>query len=379
VGSVREKHGAWYWERYIDKKQKMERLGSTAELVNKQAAVDEANRRWHAAPPTPAGDTNGTNTRIADFAENYWLPMTKETTAASTHGEWFRSWNRTLKAHVGALTFAQYRTSYASDFFNTQARSGGAKGQGLAQNSVKHLREQLSHLFAYAVERDLLMVNPIHGAKQRVDGREAVTQIYTFEETVRILAALDGPGTAKEHAVMTLALYCGMRRGEISGLRWQDVNLTDGYLRVEQAAWQGKAKATKTKQSRRPVTLGPVAVASLARWRQQSRDGATYVFENEAHGPLELGTFSSRHLRAVFKVLNLKWRGYHAGRRCSVTEVRNATPDRRLQAAIHGHSVEVADKHYDDGPDAAAQRALMLALDAKLAAAITDSNGQRVQ
>src|SRR3954471_16837446 len=51
IGSIRERHGAWHWEYYVERKRKMERLGSTDArdsdyLKNKQEAVDAANKRF---------------------------------------------------------------------------------------------------------------------------------------------------------------------------------------------------------------------------------------------------------------------------------------------------------------------------------------------
>ena len=76
------------------------------------------------------------------------------------------------------------------------------------------------------------------------------------------------------YMIAALALSTGMRRGELLGLRWQDVDLNSGTLRVVQSLEQTKAglrfKAPKTKHGRRTIALPPSIVAELrTHWKQQ--------------------------------------------------------------------------------------------------------------
>jgi integrase len=76
------------------------------------------------------------------------------------------------------------------------------------------------------------------------------------------------------YMIAALALSTGMRRGELLGLRWQDIDLNSGTLRVVQSLEQTKAglrfKAPKTKHGRRTITLPPSIVAELrTHWKAQ--------------------------------------------------------------------------------------------------------------
>jgi integrase len=76
------------------------------------------------------------------------------------------------------------------------------------------------------------------------------------------------------YMIAALALSTGMRRGELLGLRWQDIDLNSGTLRVVQSLEQTKAglrfKAPKTKHGRRTITLPPSIAAELRmHWKQQ--------------------------------------------------------------------------------------------------------------
>src|SRR5690606_36837958 len=83
--------------------------------------------------------------------------------------------------------------------------------------------------------------------------------------------------TAKDHIhfiVFSLGVYTGMRRGEILGLRWKDINLDKGYLIINQTLnWTRSGiifqSSPKTKSSNRMVKLDEFLLADLrARTKQ---------------------------------------------------------------------------------------------------------------
>jgi integrase len=89
-------------------------------------------------------------------------------------------------------------------------------------------------------------------------------------QTAAVLGALRSTPLALP---VLLAVTTGMRRGEILGLRWQDVDLDGGVVTVQQALEETRAgvrwKQPKTARGRRLVTLPTVAVEALRRYREQ--------------------------------------------------------------------------------------------------------------
>jgi integrase len=381
-----EKHNAWYWDVYENKKRKMIRLGSSREnepdyLANKQAACNKANElhaereklakqqgQQQEAPPTG-------NITIAEYAECEYLPWAQRNKAASTYHCYRKIWNNPLKAHFGRRKLNEYRPYMATAFLGSLA----LVGQG--RNTIAHTRAVMSGIFAHAVGGGHLELNPIAGAQQREKVKEPEeTQHYELSEMALILAALDREETARQHSVMALA-FIGLRRGEISGLRWADVNLANGSLWVRRSAWQGiAAERPKNRKSIREVTLGTVVTKSLTRLRRLYAPINDYVFENEAGNPLDLGLYSARVLRPTLSERGVNcWKGYHSGRRGVETEMQRYTNGNSQITSYHfGHSKEVADAHYIKPlPDETKRAAL--AFDAALATLLADNSGQIVQ
>ncbi len=387
-GSVREKFNAWYWDVYENKKHRMIRLGSSREtdrdyLGGKQAAVNKANE-LHAEREKLAKEhheqeapRNG-NIVIAEFVTGVYLPWAQGELADSTYHGYSRVWNNPLKAHFGQRKLNEYRPYMATEFLSSLSRSG------LAKNTISHSRAVMSAIFAHAISIGHLDMNPIAGAKLLNKPKPSVpTEHYDLSEMALILSALDNDETARHHSVMALA-FIGLRRSEISGLRWADINLANGSLWVRRSAWQGKAsERPKNSQSIRQVTMGAVATKSLERLecqRRLSTPKSDYVFENEVGNPLELGLYSSRVLRPTLEARGVKcWKGYHSGRRGAETEMQRYTNGNSQITSHHfGHSKEVADAHYTKPlPDATKNAAL--AFDAALTRAIADNSGETIQ
>ncbi len=89
-------------------------------------------------------------------------------------------------------------------------------------------------------------------------------EILTPEQITATREALQGH---QLHPIVSLALATGMRRGELLGLQWGDIDLDAGTLRVERSVEETKAglrlKPPKTKRGRRNISLPLSAVAML--------------------------------------------------------------------------------------------------------------------
>jgi integrase len=99
------------------------------------------------------------------------------------------------------------------------------------------------------------------------------SQIFTPDEFSAFIDAIQGD---RFEALYLLAITTGMRQGEILGLRWSDVDLTQGMLRVRGTLGPGEHGGlalgqTKTQSSRRTLALVPDVVDALKRrWKEQA-------------------------------------------------------------------------------------------------------------
>jgi integrase len=138
----------------------------------------------------------------------------------------------------------------------------------LSAHTVLHVHKVLKLALGFAVKTGTLSRNvaTLVGTPQPEHREMSVLQPGEAE---RLLEGLRGHSL---YPIVALALYTGMRRGELLGLQWGDVNLDKGTIRVERSLEQTKAagiqiKATKTEAGRRTIALARKAIEVLREHR----------------------------------------------------------------------------------------------------------------
>ena len=110
---------------------------------------------------------------------------------------------------------------------------GENAARGLSAQTVKHHHRVLSQALREAVLLQLLTRNPCEAVKPpRPVQREM--NVLDQEATARLLREVEHLAI---HMPILLAVTTGMRRGEILGLRWKDINLDAATLSVCQTLW----------------------------------------------------------------------------------------------------------------------------------------------
>jgi integrase len=101
-------------------------------------------------------------------------------------------------------------------------------------------------------------VNPTDGLRLPAVrcGRDRIASPAEAERLLQVLTAADRP-------LWATALYAGLRRGELMGLRWQDVDLVQGVLHVVRA-WDPKEREMVTPKSKAGIRRVPIPAALRA-------------------------------------------------------------------------------------------------------------------
>ncbi len=177
-----------------------------------------------------------------------------------------------VRPHLGKAPIQKLRTIDFATLYG-KLQSPKPDGAGLAPRTVGHVHRLLHRIFGHAVKWSVIGRNPVSAADPpRVRGVEI--QILAPEEIKQVLAALLG---RRIYSVAVIALATGMRRGEIVALRWGDVDLDGGKIKVERSLEETKAglafKEPKTKAGRRLVAIPVSIVAELRQhWRAQQEE-----------------------------------------------------------------------------------------------------------
>ncbi len=212
-----------------------------------------------------------------------WMQLVEKTLAPSTLvGYRHMLRNRLLPAlqhiqldrlqpkHIAAFYDNLSRASRLDVYLDDEARRLGAAIPPISSNSqLKHHR-LLSLILQEAVYRGLIPMNPTRSVRPpraiRTEARH-----YDEADVPRLLGVLTKE-PLRFQALVAVALTTGARRGEITGLKWEDIDWERKQIRICRAAYlvagekQG-IKSTKTGQVR-VVPLVEPAKSLLERWRE---------------------------------------------------------------------------------------------------------------
>ncbi len=168
--------------------------------------------------------------------------------------------------HLGAKLIQQLKPAHIEAWHATLRANGRKGGGGLSARTIGHAHRVLSKALRDGVKFDLAMRNAA--------GREGQAAPKVMAEEIAIIPADKiGETLAKLrgraiYSKVIVALFTGMRRGELLALRWSCVDFDAKEIRIRESLEETKAhgvrfKATKTKSGRRDVTLPNIVVDTL--------------------------------------------------------------------------------------------------------------------
>jgi integrase len=135
----------------------------------------------------------------------------------------------------------------------------------LARGSKAKIRNIMSALYSHAIRWEWADRNPISSVRQSAK-RQRTPEILTPEEIMAILKELSDP----LRTMVELEAFTGLRRGEMIGLKWEDVDFKNLILHVRRSVVAMVEGAPKTEASRKEMPLDAQLAESLWSWRQRS-------------------------------------------------------------------------------------------------------------
>jgi integrase len=135
-------------------------------------------------------------------------------------------------------------------------------------NATKaRIRNLMSALFNHAIRWEFTDRNPITGpvrgsGVRQSSKREHIPEILEIEEMRALLAELG----LRERVLVFLDMVTGLRRGELTGLQWGDVDFQNLLLRVERSVVDLVVGKCKTEASKKPVPIDEYLAQDLREW-----------------------------------------------------------------------------------------------------------------
>jgi integrase len=137
--------------------------------------------------------------------------------------------------------------------------------QELSDGSKAKIRNIMSAVFSHAIRFEIADKNPITPVRQSAK-RTKVPVILDPAELKRLFGELG----IRERAMIIVDALTGIRRSELMGLQWRDLDFIGGRIEITRSIVDQVIGKCKTETSRKPVVMDEHIQQSLIAWRQES-------------------------------------------------------------------------------------------------------------
>jgi integrase len=280
-----------------------------------------------------------------------WLDTITTEISPKSHERYSEIVENFLVPALGNLPLVKLAPSHIQEAYNRWAVGGRRDGKsgGLSPLTRRYIHSVLRSALGRAVEQQLLARNPPEAFKKRLpkaERKEMAT--LTTEQSACLLEAIK---ETRIYWPTLIALSTGMRRGEILALRWKNIDLDRGVLRVVESLEQTKAglrfKAPKTEKTR-AVTLPAFAIEELRQLkRQQAKEMLSVGVRQTGHSlacahadgqPIQPRSLTHEFAKQVKRVKDLPRVRFHDLRHSHATQLLLSGVHPKIAQERLGHS-----------------------------------------
>ena len=224
----------------------------------------------------------------------WWIDAAEKLSISGKTAERYRALiHAQIHPHLGSTLLQKLKPADIAAWHGTLLSRGAVNGGPLSARTVGHAHRVLHKALSDGVRQEIVSRNV--AAVIPPPKVQDVEMVALTADQVRAVVAALRESAIYPHVVVLLAT--GLRRGELMGLRWGDVDLEAGTLRIERAVEKTakglRVKAPKTANGRRTIRLPAAAVDVLRQHRKQQLEQRlvlglgklpddAYVFGDEA-------------------------------------------------------------------------------------------------
>jgi len=258
---------AFYYIR-VNGKRRQRSKGSFRRKADAEAWLREELRR------VDEGRASVPNKLTVGGVLDQWLEAVATRVEQSTWSGYERDVRLRLKPHLGDIRLDDLQPSHVVAML-TELRKPGADlrqkhtAKALRETTLQHTFDTLRAGLNWAVKSRLLGYNPALDVDR--PQRQAVEmQVWTFDELGQFMVHVS---SKRFYPLLRLAAFTGMRRSELLGLLWRDVDLHSAIVRVRRARIKDgyemvDKERPKSSRGRRSIDIDPTTVDVLRQWQR---------------------------------------------------------------------------------------------------------------
>jgi integrase len=266
------------------------------------------------------------------FVNEVYLPFGRRSWKESTAGTSEQIIKSHLVSEFGKVLLHALRREELQDFLDRKALA-------LSASVVSHLRWFLNAIFKLALSDGVVLSNPAAVLKipRKCQPGRAMRPL-TEMEVETYLGVFD----LREKLISRLAIFEGLRPGEILALRWK--GLAEGSVRIEQRIYKRVLNTPKNGKAREGgISDGTIAL--IQEWAELAEDPSLdgFVFPSERRTtPLSLDNLWRRHMLPKLEKIDLEWATFQVLRKTNASLSKKAGVDPKVASDQRGHGIGVS-------------------------------------
>lgn len=204
----------------------------------------------------------------------------------------------------------------------------------LARSSVRQMRILLHEVFKSAIKDGYMEKDPTASSRLVLPSKKEVREALETDEFINVIRQIDKlePSDARLIALMT---FTGMRRNEVLGLRWEDIDFGGGLIHIQRGVtFTSNQPIVGTPKSRAGFRDIPITAHLMPHLCPARKSG--YVIGDGIH-PITQSAYD-RAMERINKTINLYGATAHIFRHSYLTFLGSINTNIKTIQAIAGHS-----------------------------------------
>ena len=280
---------------------------------------------------------------LGEWLDN-WIDSYGKLNLRSSTIKGYRKFIAQIKRYLGDKQIRKVSTADIQDMYNQLSRNGRLNpdcngNNTLSASTVRHIHMVLHEALDAAVSEKMIAKNPTQGAVIPKN-RKTEMRVLNEEQLNRFMDTIEKDPLWYDFFYTEITT--GLRRGEICGLRWEDLDLRNGTLHVRRTV-SGHDKEninqgeTKTEAGKRPILL-PQSTFEILK-RRKSTSYSEWIFPEFLNPELPVSPHSAyRRLKKILEEGELPDIRFHDLRHTFATHAIKSGIDAKTLSGLLGHT-----------------------------------------
>jgi len=277
------------------------------------------------------------NKTIEELTKEFLKEKSKENLKQSTLSRYTFIAERHIKPYFKDITVTDLTNETINNFVKYKLTNGSIQGKALSAKTIKDIISVLKQIIRNHCNFKIEIKNPSC----------IQTEINVFTETeYNKLKTYLSIGTDSPKLGIIIAMLTGIRLGELCALKWENIDLENGVIKINKTIQRIKS-TDKTKKSKTQIIIDtpksitstrtiPLPLILISKLNEFKANPNTYILTNN-NKYIEPRTYQ-RHFKTYLEACNIKANKFHTLRHTFATMAVSRGIDIKTLSVILGHS-----------------------------------------